>query len=126
MTNVIRNHMLLIPGLLRCIDDNLLRFLDSASDYAEFFIVTEKSFSREVALLVDRYNAKAWYAEDLTDKYQLNPSHFQGSTNQWLKFDYALNQALEWEEANGAKFEFIHRIRTDVTFSDKNLASGIS
>jgi len=96
MTNVIRNHMLLISGLLRCIDDNLLRFLDSASDYAEIFIVTEKSFSREVALLVDRYNAKAWYAEDLTDKYQLNPSYFQGDFNQWLKFDYALNQALEW------------------------------
>jgi tetratricopeptide (TPR) repeat protein len=70
-------------------------------------------------LLVDRYNAKAWYAEDLTDKYQLNPSHFRYGQRQWLKFDYALNQALEWEEANGAKFEFIHRIRTDVTFPDK-------
>ncbi len=111
--------MLLIPGLLRCIDDNLLRFLDSASDYAEIFIVTDKSFSQEVALLVDRYNAKSWYAEDLADKYQLNTSYFPGAFNQWLKFNYALNQALEWEEANGTKFEFIHRIRTDVTYPNK-------
>ena len=110
--------MLLIPGLLRCIDENLLRFLDSASTYAKIFIVTEKSFSQEVDLLVDRYDAKAWYAEDLAGNYQLNPSNFQGSYNQWLKFDYALNQALKWEEANASKFEFIHRIRTDVAFSD--------
>jgi hypothetical protein len=119
MTNSGREHMLLIPGLLRCIDDNLLRFLDSASAYAEIFIVTEKSFAQEVALLVDRYDAKAWYAEDLADKYPLYPAHlFPGSHAQWLKFHYALNQALEWEEANGVKFEFIHRVRTDVTFPD--------
>jgi hypothetical protein len=54
----------------------LLRFLDSVSGYAEIFIVTEKLFSREVALLVDRYDAKAWYAEDLTVKYQRNPASF--------------------------------------------------
>ncbi len=119
MTNRIRNHMLLIPGLLRCVDDNLLRFLDSASAYAEIFIVTEKSFSQEVALLIDRYDAKAWYSEDMVVKYERDPSLFPSFFSQWLKFDYALNQALEWEEANGLKFEFIHRIRTDVTFPDK-------
>jgi tetratricopeptide (TPR) repeat protein len=119
MTNSVREHMLLIPGLLRCIDNNLLRFLDSASAYAEIFIVTEKSFSQEVDLLVDRYDAKAWYAEDLADRYPLYPAHlFRGFDYQWLKFYYALNQALEWEEANGIKFEFIHRIRTDITFPD--------
>jgi tetratricopeptide (TPR) repeat protein len=110
--------MLLIPGLLRSIDNNLLRFLDSASAYAEIFIVTEKSFSQEVALLVDRYDAKAWYSEDLAAKYQRNSAYFPGALSQWLKFDYALNQALEWEEANGIKFEFIHRIRTDVMYPD--------
>lgn len=119
MTSSVREHMLLIPGLLRCIDNNLLRFLDSASAYAEIFIVTEKSFSQEVALLVDRYDAKAWYVEDLATKYQRNSWYFPGGLSQWLKFDYALNQALEWQEANGVEFEFIHRIRTDVMFSDK-------
>jgi hypothetical protein len=110
---------LLIPGLLRCIDANFLRFLDSASPYSVIFIVTEKSFSKEVAFLVDRYDAKAWYLEDLAAKY---PNHlaslFTGAFAQWLKFDYALKQALEWEEANRVKFEFIHRIRSDVAFSD--------
>lgn len=118
MTSSVREHMLLIPGLLRCIDNNLLRFLDSAFAYAEIFIVTEKLYSKEVALLVDRYDAKAWYAEDLAAKYQRNSAYFTGALSQWLKFDYALNQALEWEEANGVKFEFIHRIRTDVMYPD--------
>jgi hypothetical protein len=60
-----KNHAILFPNQLRCIDDNLFSFLDSCKDSSQIFVVTDRSFEKQAQILSDRYDADISFIEDL-------------------------------------------------------------
>lgn len=109
-------HAILIPGLLRCIDKNILDFLDSASGLARIFILTEKCCEKQARQIVLRYNASSMFIEDTEVYRRINTSNFEGPYQQFLKLDIALNQLAAWETKEKHQFKFIHRFRTDLAY----------
>ena len=119
-----KNHAILFPGHLRCMDDNLLAFLDSCNASCKIFIVTERSFSAEAEVLNARYDADVFYIEDATsedlglpnsdffiahqDKRILHP--------EFIKLECALRRLVGWEKTNKFEFLYIHKFRTDIPY----------
>jgi hypothetical protein len=109
-------HAILLPCLLRCIDDNLLSFLDSARD-AKLFVVTEKAFAAEAQLLVDKYDADCIYIENAINEYI--DILFDDATvvhPEFIKLQLALRRVCLFENKSGHRFRYIHRFRTDVIY----------
>ncbi len=110
-------HAILLPGQLRCIDNNLFNFLDSAADHAHLFIVTDKEYERDAESLRLRYNATVAYVDDIIASAGAEPAHDHRIVHpEFIKLELALRQVLDWEDENKQKFRFIHRFRTDVVY----------
>jgi len=112
-------HAILIPGLLRCIDENLIDFLDSSSGHAKIFILTERCCEQAAMLLAYKYNATCVFMEDI--EINLNTNNFPGALQQFLKLELSLDQLATWEAKEKQQFKFIHRFRTDLIYESSFL-----
>ena len=110
-------HAILIPGLLRCVDNIFLDFLDSASQFAKIFVVTEKSYASTAAELLKRYDAVILFDSEACSDLDVNHSFFSGALGQFLKLEIALAALMEWEIRNEHQFSYIHRFRSDVLYT---------
>lgn len=119
-----KTHALLLPGQLRCVDDNFLAFLNSASEYAELFIVTDRNYEQDALKLISRYGGgDLLFTEDASDELVgILDSSIRLLHPEFVKLEIALKRLITWEEEKGHRFSFIHRFRTDIlytgTFSD--------
>ncbi len=115
-----KNHAILFPNQLRCIDDNLFSFLDSCKDSSQIFVVTDRSFEKQAQILSDRYDADISFIEDLAyietgvPRPQWNVIH-----PEFIKLEHALRYLILWEHNNNHCFEYIHRFRTDINYPIK-------
>ena len=114
-------HAILFPNLLRCVDENLLNFLDSCKDSSQIFIVTDRSFEKQAQILFDRYDAEISFIEDLADIETSVPKSewdvtWNATHSEWIKLEHALRYLILWEQKNNHCFEYIHRFRTDVSY----------
>lgn len=112
-----KDHVIIIPGLLRCVDRVFYDFMNSAADLAQVFVVTEKSYALIAHDLVSRYNANCIFMEDVIDDFGVNPANFQGAYNQVLKLEVALKAILDWEAAHDHQFKYIHKFRSDLLYN---------
>lgn len=110
-------HAILLPGLLRCVDDIFLNFMDTASDLAKIFIVTEIAYKDVAELLVSRYQAHCIFTESLDGKIGAQHKEVKSSCKTFLKLEAALATLKEWEAREGHQFEYIHQFRTDMLYS---------
>jgi hypothetical protein len=115
-----KDHAILIPGQLRCIDDNLITFLDSCGTTAKIFITTDRSFEEEAALLVHRYDADLSFMDEATEaEMGILSSEINLVHPEFIKLEVALKRLLSWEKRNNYCFKYIHRFRTDVIYPAK-------
>ena len=112
-----KQHAILLPGQLRCIDDNLLCFLDSCKDISKIFIITDRCFDVEAEKLVSLYGADLVYIEDVDEAdIGISSSDFHMIHPEYVKLEAALRHLLKWEASHSHSFEYIHRLRTDVMY----------
>jgi hypothetical protein len=115
-----KDHAILIPGQLRCIDDNLFTFLDSCKTTAKIFITTDRGFEEEASLLVDRYDADLSFMDEATEaEMGISNSDIHLVHPEFIKLEVALQRLLLWEKRNNHYFKYIHRLRTDVIYPPK-------
>ncbi len=118
----IKTHAVLIPGLLRCLDDSFLNFLATLKETSKIFVVTEKNCQAEAKKLKDEFDADVVIVNYDAHRYILDYGFFGGPYSQILKNHIALLRVLEWERANSYHFKFLHKLRTDIhlpaAFSD--------
>jgi len=115
-----KDHAILIPGELRCIDDNLYTFLDSCKTTAKIFITTDRSFEKQAALLVDRYDADVSFMDEATEAEVGIPSSSLNLLHpEFIKLEVALQRLLLWEKKNQYCFKYINRFRTDTIYSSE-------
>lgn len=113
-----KNHAIILPGQLRCIDDNFLTFIESCKETATIFIVTDKAFSEESRALAYRYDADVVFVEDASEAdIGISRSDFHYVSPEFIKLEIALKYVVAWEGKNCHTFEYIHRFRTDVIYS---------
>jgi len=114
-----KTHALLLPGQLRCIDDNFLALLNSASEYAELFIVTDRSYAQDASKLISFYGGgDVLFTDDVSDDLAGIPdSSIQLLHPEFVKLEIALKRVITWEEERGHRFSFIHRFRTDILYT---------
>ncbi len=62
-----KKHAILLPGQLRCIDDNLFSFLDTCKTISKIFVITDRVFKEEAEILSARYDADISYIEDVDE-----------------------------------------------------------
>lgn len=110
-------HAILIPGLLRCVDNIFLDFLDSASQFSRIFVVTERSYSPTAAELSKRYNATVLFDTEARADLVADHSFFSGALGQFLKLEIALDLLNQWELDNSHQFSYVHRFRSDVLYT---------
>ena len=112
-----KKHAILLPGQLRCIDENLLAFLDTCKASAQIFIVTDQSYKEDADKLVNRYEANLLYIEDAHEQDMGIPkSDFHLIHPESIKLEVSLRHLLAWEKSNRHAFEYIHRFRTDIIY----------
>lgn len=110
-------HAILIPGLLRCVDNIFLDFLDSASQIAKVFVVTDKSYASTAGELAKRYDAVVIFDTESGSELNVDRGFFTGALGQFFKLDFALSVLSRWEIDNEHQFTYVHRFRTDVLYS---------
>ena len=110
-------HVIIIPGLLRCVDNVFFDFMDSAAGLAQIFVITDKDYAPIAKILANRYDAVCIFMEDAIYDFGVRPDSFHGTYNQVLKLEVGLAAVLAWEADHDHQFKYIHKIRTDLLYS---------
>jgi hypothetical protein len=110
-------HAILLPGLLRCVDDIFLNFMDTASGLAKIFIVTEIAYKDVAEFLVSRYQAHCIFTENLDDRIGAQHNEVLSCYKTFFKLEAALAALKEWEAREAHQFDYIHQFRTDMLYS---------
>jgi hypothetical protein len=113
-----KTHAVLITGQLRCVDDNLLSFLDTTKEFATLFVFTDRQYQEESDRLALRYDTVVYFTDEMGDVVSAaaKPTHVKIHP-EFEKLELALRCVIKWELANNHTFDFIHRFRTDVIYN---------
>ena len=110
-------HAILLPGLLRCVDDIFLNFMDTASGLAKIFIATEIAYKDVADLLASRYQAHCIFMEHLDGRIGVQHKEVSPIYKTFLKLEAALAALKEWEASESHQFDYVHQFRTDLLYS---------
>jgi hypothetical protein len=110
------NHAIVLPGLLRCVDNIFTDFMDTTIGAAKIFIITERACKGIADVLVDRYQALCYFTEDLDLRFGIKSDSVPSQLRQFIKLEYALRVVNEWETREAQEFDYIHKFRTDLLY----------
>jgi hypothetical protein len=108
-------HAILIPGKLDCLA-KIATQLATLSEKATIFIVTDRKYQPEIEKVQWLNSPCIIYTEDIPN-FEVITNSLMPSLIQWLRYKYAVDALFSWEREQCHRFQYLHKIRTDVIYT---------
>jgi len=113
-----RPQVVLIPGLLRCIDENFNELIRTTPPETILIIVTQREYEREAHALCRIRGGHVFYEEDEVEGYEsVNLVKLVGPNRQAIKLQIALDKLYGLACSSDLSASVVHKIRTDIKYT---------